>query len=288
MEAPQNRQNNVLQPPPDQRMGLRGAVASIRKYVIHVLLVYLLLVLPNTIPESFSGALCKLPILSGHFPHYCTRGSDPTGGPIIHPDFVTLARLQARLEYVMEDSASSPVIVDNIKDSEITLRDLGTLVKLSTLSRKDTLEEELKLFVENARAAGERLQEFGSRVWGAVDRIVSLNEHALILLERISLEASGGYFTSIIGFLTPIERETATTHRKWMEDIWLQSLESLDKNLRGLIHETQANVGFLQRLEARLNNIQDMAIAEEEELRGEERASVVWEQSPNGNGFQTQ
>ncbi|CAE6428875.1 unnamed protein product [Rhizoctonia solani] len=303
MEAPQKGQNNVLPPPPDQRIGLRGVVASIWKYVVHILLVYLLFVSPNTTSESFSGVpvLCKLPVLSGHFPHYCTRGSDPAGGAIIHPDFVTLARLQARLEYVMEDSAGSPMIADNIKDSEITLRDLGTLVKLSSLSRKDTLEQELKLFVENARAAGGRLQEFGSRVWGAVDRIVSLNEHALIVLERMSLEAAGGYFGSIVGLFAPVEQETSITHRKWMEDLWLQSLESLDKTLRGLIHETQANVGFLQRLEARLNNIQDMAIAEEEERRGEERAvsyplkfyktsndqSVVWERSPKGNGFQT-
>ncbi|KAG8726797.1 hypothetical protein FRC11_014488 [Ceratobasidium sp. 423] len=158
------------------------------------------------------------------------------------------------MEHVMRDSASSSLIAIDIKDSEMDLRDLGTLVRHSTLASKDSLGRDLKLFVEGARAAGGSLQRFGSRVWG-----VSLLP-----------ETSGGFFSSITNPPIPIERQPDTIRREKMLELWLRAIELLDQALHKLIHEAQANVGFLQRLEERLNNIQDMAIAEEENLRNEE------------------
>ncbi|CEL61716.1 hypothetical protein RSOLAG1IB_04466 [Rhizoctonia solani AG-1 IB] len=60
-------------------------------------------------------------------------------------------------------------------------------------------------------------------------------------------------------------------HRNGLESIWIQSIQLMEKNLRRLIHEAQANVGLLQRLEERLNIIQDMVYTEMHEIFGKER-----------------
>ncbi|QRW17210.1 hypothetical protein RhiXN_05212 [Rhizoctonia solani] len=221
--------------------------------------------------ETFPETLCKVPTLSRYFPHCTQEFREPLAGkPVITPDFITLSRLQSRLEYVMEDSASSSLVAIDIKDSEMALRDLVTRVKVSSLSSKEILGRNLELFVEDARVTSGNLQQFGSRVWGAVDRIVSLNEHTLVTLEVASLEAPGGSLDSIINFFAPAEHNSVTTRREIMEDLWLQAIEVMDKTLRKLIHEAQDNVGSLQRLKEKLDNIQDMAIREEDQIRAEE------------------
>ncbi|CAE6455307.1 unnamed protein product [Rhizoctonia solani] len=250
----------------------QDTMAFIWKLVRYVLMGYLLSVaLRSATFETFPETLCKVPALSRYFPHCTQEFREPLAGkPVITPDFITLSRLQSRLEYVMEDSASSSLVAIDIKDSEMALRDLVTRVKVSSLSSKEILGRNLELFVEDARVTSGNLQQFGSRVWGAVDRIVSLNEHTLVTLEVASLEAPGGSLDSIINFFAPAEHNSVTTRREIMEDLWLQAIEVMDKTLRKLIHEAQDNVGSLQRLKEKLDNIQDMAIREEDQIRAEE------------------
>ncbi|CAE6429984.1 unnamed protein product [Rhizoctonia solani] len=244
----------------------QGILSHICKYLIPILTVFLALFVLRSVPEA-----CKLPVLSRHF-HHCVEELDSPERPIVNPDFISLARLQSRLEYVVEDGASSSVVADNIKDSEITLRDLITQVEISSIARRDTLGRALRLFVKDAKDTGESLQEFSSRVWGAVDRVVSLNEHMLITLEDISSKAPSSPFDDLVDSFLPSGRETVAIRQKKMENLWLQGIGLLDKTLHELIHESQANVGFLQRLEETLNNIQDMVTIEEDKLRGEELA----------------
>ncbi|KAJ1306929.1 hypothetical protein OPQ81_007912 [Rhizoctonia solani] len=295
MKAPQNEQNNALVPPElqideqvhsNQVQVLENMVKPIvfivkrrqdtirvaLNFVKFIITVYLLFAaLPYAILESFPEAPCKLPIVSRYSPH-CTRELKHPRRPIFNPDFITLARLQSRLEYVMEDSASSSVVSVDIKESEMALRDLGTLVRHSSLDNKVALARDLKLFVEDAKTASSSLQQFGTRVWGAVDKIVSGNEHAIAILESISLEASAKSSGSIFGFSLSVEQDTTPTYREQLEDLWLQEIQLLEKTVRKLIQEAQANVGSLERLEERLHMIQDMTVPEEEKLRVEERA----------------
>ncbi|CEL61715.1 hypothetical protein RSOLAG1IB_04465 [Rhizoctonia solani AG-1 IB] len=206
-------------------------------------------VIPNTIVQSHLTTLCNFPILSKYYPH-CVIPDEH----ITTPDFVTLAGLQSRMEYVMERTAGSSKAAVDIKDSEMALRDLGTLVKQSNIAGKDALGRDISHFINEAKIASGNLQRFGSHVWGAVDRILSLNERTLTMLESVSTG-----------------RGDIIAHRKGLELIWIQSIELMEKNLRRLIHEAQDNVGLLQRLEERLNNIQDMVYIEIDEISGKER-----------------
>ncbi|CAE7211206.1 unnamed protein product [Rhizoctonia solani] len=282
-ELSRNEQNNVLKllsPFPDEQIqddpktapkgrgkpvifsGMKSAIGPVWRVIKFALVTYLVLVaLPYTIFESFPEVVCKLPVLSEYTP-YCAQehGHSSSEKPIVTPDFVTLVNMQSGLNYVMEDSASGAKVAVDIKDSEMALRDLATLVRYSALSNKDPLESDLKLFVKDAKVASGNLQQFGSRVWGSVDRIVSLNKHMLIQLEN-----------------TPTGKEDIATYRKDMEAIWRQGLGLLSSTLRKLIHEAQDNVGSLQRLEERLNNIEDMVSAEKHEIsRQEQELKQQW------------
>ncbi|CAE7210568.1 unnamed protein product [Rhizoctonia solani] len=220
-------------------MRSQGGIRPIRPWRVlkFILIACLVLVaLPNTVLKSFPKVACKPSVLAGHT-SYNAHERGHSKERVITPDFVTLAELQSRLGHVMEDSASSTKVAVNIKDSEMALRDLATL------------KSDIKAFVGDAKAAGGNLQQFGGRIWGAVDRIVSLNKRTLIILENPST-AEGDI----------------TAYHTDMEAIWRQGLELLDKTLRKLIHEAQDNFGSLQRLEERLNNIEDMVSAEKHKI----------------------
>ncbi|CAE6382058.1 unnamed protein product [Rhizoctonia solani] len=242
-----NALGNTTNPISPCGMPLR-VMMSIWKVFQIILMAYLVsVVLPNAIFESYPTALCNLPILSGY---PCCAGQDTH---IITPDFVALAGLQSRLQHVMEHTTGSSKVAVDIKDSEMALRDLGTLVRQSTIASKEALGRDIKLFVDEAKLASGSLQRFGSHVWGAVDRTVSLNERTLVMLEA----ASTG-------------RGDVTAQRKGLELLWLQSIELMGKNLRRLIHEAQDNIGSLERLTERLNIIQDMVSTERGEINEKE------------------
>ncbi|CAE6469514.1 unnamed protein product [Rhizoctonia solani] len=240
----------------------------------HVLMVYLVVaMLRNVISESPPEIPCKH-ASARYFPRYAQELDSP-GGPDIDPDFVTLARLQSRLEYVMEDSARNSLVAVNIKCSDLALRDLSMSVELSSLARKHSLAEEIKHFVNDAQIASAGLQEFSSRVWASADQIIPLNQDiTMTLSSRKSLEMYG-FFYGIVNGLVPMERDTAATHQKRTEDLWLQAVEMLDNVLFELIDQAQYNVGSLQKLRKRLDNIQDMLTKDAYEIHGEEQAANI-------------
>ncbi|CAE7098010.1 unnamed protein product [Rhizoctonia solani] len=232
-------------------MRSQGGIRPIRPWrVLNFIVCLVLIALPNTVFKLLPKVACKPSVLSGHTSYHAHEHGH-SKERVITPDFVTLVELQSRLERVMDDIASSSKAAVDIKDSEMALRDLATLVRYSALSNKDPLESDLKLFVRDAKVASGNLQQFGSHVWGAMDRI----KYMLIQLES-----------------TPTGSEDIATHRKDMEAIWRQGLELLRSTLCKLIHEAQDNVDSLQRLEERLNNIEDMVSAEMHKITCQEHA----------------
>ncbi|CAE6519608.1 unnamed protein product [Rhizoctonia solani] len=104
-------------------------------------------------------------------------------------------------------------------------------IKDSEMALRDlaTLKSDIKAFVGDAKAAGGNLQQFGGQNPSTAEGDI-------------------------------------TAYHTDMEAIWRQGLELLDKTLRKLIHEAQDNFGSLQRLEERLNNIEDMVSAEKHKI----------------------
>ncbi|CAE6399444.1 unnamed protein product [Rhizoctonia solani] len=208
------------------------------------------------------------PVLSGYCSH-CASELDLPREAAPTPDFITLARLQSRLEQVMKDSASSSKVAVGIKTSEAALQDLGTIVKHSALSKKDILERDIKSFVEDAKITGANLQRFGSRIWGAVDRVISLNEHTVLILESTSPGGEGNEGSQ--SWWGQKEEAHRGPDPKDVENIWWQGIDLLSKTLHKLIHEAQHNVVSLQRLGERLNSIEDTVAQEKGYILGREK-----------------
>lgn len=231
--------------------------------------------------KTFMSPVCKLPIISSRI-DYCTHDAFSRR---FSPDFPKLASLQSRLEDVMDESASSSIVAVDIKNSEMAVRDLTTLVKLSSLVAKDSLIERLNEFVVDAKAAGRNLQRFGGRVGGAVDQIVTMNEYVLKLLENTVKDSqpqiSSGPIQRVMNAVSPIK--TAGPHviaarRKEVETMWYQATGMMESTIRNLIHEAEGNIIALDKLEGDLDLINEMILREDEGIRAkaEEVLGELW------------
>ncbi|KAL5633119.1 hypothetical protein ACGC1H_003568 [Rhizoctonia solani] len=292
MEAPQNIRHSALKAPPLKKVAYRYPIRAFEdvkpnvsfvtklwdtvvslwelEVALHILVVYLFVWILNVIPESFSEVPCRLPVLPQYFPH-CTHELGHPRKLVVTPDFIGLTQLQSRFEYVMEGCTRSSLVAVNMKDSEMALRDLRTLVRGSSISSRDMLGQALQRFIEDARIISENLQQLRHHVWGVVGSIVPENYHAIAVLESIFLETTGGSHGGITDLLRSFGRETPLRRRKKVEDLWLQAIRLLDKSVRKLTNEAQTNVDHLRMIEAGLDNIQDMIITEEDNLRSQEQ-----------------
>ncbi|CAE7210558.1 unnamed protein product [Rhizoctonia solani] len=252
--------------------------------VLHIYLV--LFMLHNAAPELPPGAPCRIPAFPRHFPrrtHETQLAWDVlklsilppalqntnarVGHPrsfAVTPDFIALAQLQSRLEYVIEQSTRSSLVVVDMSDSDMALRDLH-----SSLSSKDILVRDLRRFVEDARTTSESLQQFRQHVWEAVGQIVHGNNHAIGVLEDILLEGAEGsrdnnpYIPRFFGRGTALRQE--------MEDTWLRGTTLLEKILRKSIMKAHDNFISLKTLEKELVSVQNMVFAGEDSLRSKEQ-----------------
>ncbi|QRV74213.1 transmembrane protein [Ceratobasidium sp. AG-Ba] len=229
------------------------------------------------IMSSLMAPVCKLPLAPRVVP-YCSRGYSR-----FMPDFPKLASLQTRLEDVMDDSASTSIVAVDMKNSEIAVRDLTTLVKLSSLVAKDALVERLNEFVVDAKVAGRNLHKFGGRVGGAVDQIVAMNEYVLKLLEanvkNAQPQISSGPVQRVMNALSPIRGPAATSaDRKEIEGMWYQATGMMESTVRKLIVEAEVNMVALDKLEEQLDMINEMVLREDGRIRAqaEEILGELW------------
>ncbi|KAI9056720.1 hypothetical protein FKP32DRAFT_1585289 [Trametes sanguinea] len=94
-------------------------------------------------------------------------------------DFPGLMDLQSRtLDRLLSQSATGTQLALNVKQAELAIKDLTTLVLASNLTSKDELAAALKRFTADATVTGRGLQRLSAKLYGAVDRILAFNEYA--------------------------------------------------------------------------------------------------------------
>jgi hypothetical protein len=148
-----------------------------------LLAIYLVLVLSSysasylaTTALTAVMPLCSLPFFGSRLP-FCEQQQ------FLYPELIDL---QTRFEQVMESSATSAYLALDMKQSEVAIRDLHSLVritftrvarpslthsqvKVSDLPSKDILSSSLGDFVSSAKETGRKLSKLSSTVGGAVD-----------------------------------------------------------------------------------------------------------------------
>lgn len=100
-----------------------------------------------------------------------------SGGPgtrASYADFPTLMNIESSFEKIVDSAAGGSALARVMKQSEMAVSDLSTVVRYSELKCKETLAERLDVFARDAKGNVRALQGFGSKVGGVLDQYGSL------------------------------------------------------------------------------------------------------------------
>lgn len=90
-----------------------------------------------------------------------------------YADFPTLMNIESSFEKIVDSAAGGSALARVMKQSEMAVSDLSTVVRYSELKCKETLAERLDVFARDAKGNVRALQGFGSKVGGVLDQYPS-------------------------------------------------------------------------------------------------------------------
>ncbi|KAG8713575.1 hypothetical protein FRC09_018579 [Ceratobasidium sp. 395] len=146
----------------------------------------------------------------------------------------------------------------NMKQTEVAVRDLKTLIGLSSLVSKDDLSEGFEVFTRDARNTGRSLQKFGGRVGMAVDETIVTNNYAIK-----SLEAA----------------EKGWNRRKDITATWFRMTGQTKSTIQKLISEASANLRALDILKNELDVIHTMLATEDHKAESDKEEMFAYRQA---------
>ncbi|KAJ3555933.1 hypothetical protein NM688_g2301 [Phlebia brevispora] len=184
-------------------------------------------------------------------------------------DYPKLVEVQgSRFEQLLDDSIGNSGISLDIKRAEMATTDLITLVKVSDLKTKETLATHLEGFVEDAKRAGRGLQRLSSRIGGAVDNIIAINDYALHTIEGAQAKPN-----SLLSVLWPFGSDMATV-QEVVRDTFTQTMSVLETQMRRIVLEAEVSMHALTDLEERLVTLHEIVVRENNTLI-DERADLL-------------
>ncbi|KAJ3756788.1 hypothetical protein EV360DRAFT_95565 [Lentinula raphanica] len=175
-------------------------------------------------------------------------------------DFPRLVNAQcSTFEQLLDNSIGGSGISLDIKKAEMAMSDLVILVKYSKLSSKDVLGDALLTFAQDARRTGRGLQTLGSKVGGAVDLILSVNEYAMAKL--VSISSSPSFISqALVPFQTPSSLETTFLLS------FAESMNTLSTIIQRLILLAEVELVNLDKLEEQLSLIHEIVSREDSSI----------------------
>ncbi|KZT51876.1 hypothetical protein CALCODRAFT_521100 [Calocera cornea HHB12733] len=210
--------------------------------------------------------LCHLPLVPSMMLEFCPRmttgvSNKPT--PTINPDFDKLMEVQLQLQGAIEESASAAPAVRSLQRSEMAVRDLTGLVKMSNISYSDEIVNRLTSFAVSSKERARGLQRFMSGVLGAVDSILAMDENTLWTLERLenAPNKEATLIEAMVYVLVPSLQPPAqidTASRKEVEAAWLQMAAFAEEYLAKLILSGEGNLELLDQLDDELTVINEL------------------------------
>ncbi|KAF9068971.1 hypothetical protein BDP27DRAFT_1326218 [Rhodocollybia butyracea] len=208
------------------------------------------------IPGISSTSLCSVDAPRLTFPK--SKGSTAPQWA----DYPALMNAQSlTFEQLLDDSVGGSGLSLDIKKAEMATSDLITLVKFSKLTSKDLLAESLAGFVDDARRTGRGLQKLGSKVGGAVDQILAVNDYAI---NSISAQQSSS--PSVIQYLNPFRSAPSTN--EIVLRTFVEAMGVLSSTVERLIVEAEVQLANLEKLEERLSLLHELVSREDSSISG--------------------
>lgn len=213
-----------------------------------------------------------------------------SGGPgtrASYADFPTLMNIESSFEKIVDSAAGGSALARVMKQSEMAVSDLSTVVRYSELKCKETLAERLDVFARDAKGNVRALQGFGSKVGGVLDQLLSINQYALRELSMIKRESQHRPF--LYRLLTPTSFFRSTSHyysdepddprtRARVAETFNKAAEVLESNLRLLVADGETIFTSLTQLTEQHKPIYDEIVREVVDIKKEEAVvlSSLW------------
>ncbi|KAI9463285.1 hypothetical protein BJY52DRAFT_1115869 [Lactarius psammicola] len=291
--APQER-NFTAGPPPCQPAGIPGPglgalrpdvyryVSDILGTVLRMLKIPISLVLvifaciyaitiTSGVIRTALAPICSIPIISlacpafEHNKPYTVPHSDRVPR---RADFPRLLDVESKtLESLLDETVEGPGLALEIKKAEIATNDLVTLVRISNLNSRDVLADSLGEFVKDARKVGRGLTRFSSRVGGAVDNIIAVNDYALHAIKAADSKPSAFSFSHLLPFA-----QSASATKQVVVRTFTEAMNTLSNNMQRLVLEAEVSISDLNKLEEHLTSIHEIVSREDTSIsaaRGE-------------------
>ncbi|KAJ3804359.1 hypothetical protein F5876DRAFT_53496 [Lentinula aff. lateritia] len=181
----------------------------------------------------------------------------------LHPlwaDFPCLINVQSStFKQLLDNSVGGSGLSLDVKKAEMAMSDLVVLVKFSELTGKDILADVLLNFAHDARRTGRGLQTLGSKVGGAVDLILAVNEYALAKLSSIPPSAS-----IVPQVLVPFN--SVSSLKKIFLHAFAESMHTLSTIIQRLILLAEVELSNLEKLEDHLSLIHEIVSREDSSI----------------------
>ncbi|KAG9661643.1 hypothetical protein KCU64_g2436, partial [Aureobasidium melanogenum] len=243
------------------------SVFSIAAHALKPLLGYTLIVLLMAVGIYGGAGYLNLPFcdISHH---------DGYRGPV---EFDKLVITQSNFEDILEASVHQAALPLAMKNSELSIRDLRTVVKHSSLGSRNELVNEFDGFIETARQASDGLSQFNSRISRALDGILSANRWTMKVLQGIEATPdSEGIIPRFFSQYFPVFSLTTPQHspEDVIYDQYIRHTSEVEEQIQVCILEANTLLEILENLDDRLHQIQD--IAHREDLKvGDAKAELL-------------
>ncbi|KDQ19120.1 hypothetical protein BOTBODRAFT_484396 [Botryobasidium botryosum FD-172 SS1] len=233
--------------------------------------------------DTVWGRACNNPNVSFICPS--VPAPPPVITPLPIPDIPQLIQLQTGFEGIVESSSGMTLAVD-LKECEMAVRDLNTLVKVSDLGCKESLSGQLDSVTAQAKEIGLKLQRLGGRVGGAVDSIVAMDEYVLRSLGTINqklISVGVSQDSSFISRIAPFQSASALAvvveqQKAELIRVFDRALAHMQTHIKQLIFETDATAFELDRLEMTLDTVYEIVMRENRDIQSkEEMLSHIWD-----------
>ncbi|KAI8980016.1 hypothetical protein BD414DRAFT_493319 [Trametes punicea] len=230
--------------------------------------------LSNTF-RTVLGPVCYLPGISHSALCRPTQRDFTPDGDLVpqQADYPKLVEIQSSsFEQLLDGSVGGSGLSLEIKKAEMASKDLVILVQFSDLKSKDLLADSLLDFVEDAKKTGKGLQKLTSKINGAVDKIMAINDYALRTIEGAQSEPK-----SVLEVIWPF----AST-RSHSQDVVVQAFrDSMDVHaaeMRRLVLELSISEVNLERLDTHLVTLHELCTRENLTLSADrdELLSELW------------
>ncbi|KIP10509.1 hypothetical protein PHLGIDRAFT_33877 [Phlebiopsis gigantea 11061_1 CR5-6] len=247
---------------------VKDALWLLRKPLSAILFVYILaylLALTSSAFRAVVAPLCWVPGIAST-PMCYTPPKIPR-----FADYPKLAEIQgATFEQLLDETVGGSGLSLEIKKAEMATSDLVTLVKVSKFKSKDLLAQHLEGFVDAAKKTSRGLQRFSSRVSGAVDNIIAVNDHALHTIEEHTKP------DSVLSYLNPFSN--ALTTREVVTRTFTEAMSVLATQMQRVVLEAEVSVRNLDHLEEMLVTVHEMASRENADITAakEELLAQLW------------